>query len=356
MHDLAANSQVPDAVQDTATKYDLGRLQAIYTSTSNGALRMASGVAAVIIGVAISGAYLLSYTSTFAWLPWWQSIIIPLIGIIWIMVGCWILFAPLFQPPLAVYVYSEGLLYVTRKIEVLFWHKIERVWKIAQPIAKRSGRPVKYKYIVRRSDGTHFEFQTSLSNIETLGTLLEQETVRILLPRAIAACTRGETVLFDEIAINEYGIILREGRRKLPWSQLFNLTVTDTELIWYMHTETVPWAIVSLGLIPNVEVLRGLVIYMLRFQERKTAPKIVAYQSGATIDFGVLRINQQGVSPDGSKQFIPWNEIAGIGVSDHEVMIGRKDTGQWYTFPDWMIQDAATLKDLVEYVLQKKKA
>src|SRR5450631_3034759 len=105
MHDLAANSQVPAVVQDTATKHYLGHLQATHISNSNSVLRMGSGVAAVIIGVAISGAYLLSYNGTFSWLPWWQSIIIPLIGIIWVLVGCWILFSPLFQPSLAVYVY-----------------------------------------------------------------------------------------------------------------------------------------------------------------------------------------------------------------------------------------------------------
>ena len=166
---------------------------------------------------------------------------------------------------------------------------------------------------------------------------------------------RGETLLFDEMAINEYGIILREGRKKLPWSQLSHILIQDTHLEWYKRGEPVPWAAIALGLVPNLEVVCGLVEYVQRSQIRETSPKIMAYRAGATIDFGALRINQHGVNPDGSSHFIPWHEITGIGVSEHEVMIGRKDTGQWYTFPDWMIQDATTLKDLVEYALQKQR-
>ena len=349
MSEIAAKPQLPEQVVRVATEHRLGRLQSIHVAISSGSVRLGGGVVAIILGVAMSGAYLLIYESILAWLPWWQAIIVPLIGIVWIVIGCWVLFAPFFLPRFAVYVYTEGLLYAARKIEVIHWRKMERIWKSGPRPGQKPGI-----YVVQRNDKQHFEFKPDLSDLASLGNLLEQEITQRLLPRAIGAYVRGETVIFAQIAITEQGIILREGRRKLAWIELEKLLIDEKRLEWYRCGDTRPWASIALGAVPNVEVLRGLVSYAQRAQLRETAPKIVAYRAGETIDFGALHVSQKGINLTGSAQLIPWNEIAGIGISENEVIIGRKDTGQWYTFPDWMIQDAGVLKDLVEYVLQKR--
>ncbi|HTK06767.1 MAG TPA: DUF6585 family protein [Ktedonobacteraceae bacterium] len=352
MSEITATRQIPDAVERAATACGLGRLQRVHMATRTGNLRLGGGVIAIAIGVAMGGAYALSYGSIFSWLPWWQSFIIPLIGLIWLFVGCWTLFAPFFLPRLTVYICEKGLLYVNRKIEAIPWRKIERVWKVNRRALNRAGQTL---YMIRRNDGQLFEIGPHLLNSEVLGERVVQEVTRYLLPRAMAAYTRGETVLFDEIALSERGVMLREGRRKLSWSEFARLTINEKQLEWYTHGDLQPWAILPLGAVPNVEIVRRLVAYAQRVQMRETIPKIVAYRAGATVDFGVLRVNQQGISLDGNAEFIPWSEITSVGVSDNEVIVGRKDTGQWYTFPDWMIRDAAVLKDLVEYIFQKKQ-
>jgi hypothetical protein len=352
MSKIAAGLQIPDSVAQIASEQRLGRLQAVHTGTYTRSLHVATGVVAIIIGVAINGAYLLSYSNLFSWLPWWQSIIIPLIGIIWVIVGCWTIFAPFFNSRLTVYAYSEGLLVVNRNIEVLPWSSMERIWRLHRSSSKK---PDQVTYVIRRSDERLFEFGPQLSMIAILGSLIEREITQRLLPRAITAYTRGETVLFDAIALDGRGILLRDGRKTLPWPDLAKLTINEESLEWFKRDEAQPWAVIPLDMVPNVEILRNLVIYAQSMLKRETVPKIVAYRAGATVDFGALHVNQQGISLSGSTEFIPWNKIASIGVSEQEVIVGRKDTGQWYTFPDWMIRDAAILKDLVEYILQKKK-
>ncbi len=352
MSEIAAGLHIPEAVAHAASEERLGRLQAVHVAMRTGSFRLLTGIVALMIGVAISAAYLVSYSSIFSWLPWWQSIIIPLIGTAWIIVGCWTIFVPFLLPRSTVYVYPEGLLYVTRKIEIIPWQAMERIWKVNRHV---TNKPDQATYVIRRSDEQLFEFGPQFSESKLLGSLLEREITQRLLPRALAVYTRGETVLFEEIALNTEGITLRTGRRKLLWSELERLSVTAKQLEWYKRDDPQPWAVHPLGMIPNIEVLRGLVSYAQHALLRETSPKIVAYQAGATVDFGALHVNKQGVSLDGSADFVPWSEIAGIGVSDREIIIGRKDTGQWYTFPDWMIRDAAILKDLVEYVLQKKR-
>jgi hypothetical protein len=317
MSKIAAGLQIPDSVAQTASEQRLGRLQAVHIGTYTNRLHVATGVVAIIIGVAINGAYLLSYSNLFSWLPWWQSIIIPLIGVIWVMVGCWTIFAPFFHSRFAVYAYSEGLLVVNRNIEVLPWSTMERVWRIHRSSSKKPA------YVIRRSDERLFEFGPQLSMIATLGSLIEREITQRLLPRAIAAYTRGETVLFDEIALDGRGILLRDGRKILPWPDLARLTINEESLEWYKHDEAQPWTVIPVGMVPNVEILRNLVMYAQSMLKRETVPKIVAYRAGATVDFGALRVNQQGVSLYGSTELIPWNKIAGIGVSEQEVIVGR---------------------------------
>ena len=98
MSEIAATRQIPDAVERAAAAHGLGRLRSVHAVARGSGLRQGGSVVAIAIGVAMSGVYVLSYGSIFSWLPWWQSFIIPLVGFIWIVVGCWTLFAPFFLP------------------------------------------------------------------------------------------------------------------------------------------------------------------------------------------------------------------------------------------------------------------
>jgi hypothetical protein len=348
MREKAATRQVLDAVEHAAATHGLGRLRSVHVATSVSSLRQGGSVAAIALGVAMGGVYVLSYGSIFSWLSWWQSLIIPVIGLIWVVVGCWTLFAPLFQPRPAIYLHEAGLLYVNNEIEAILWRKVERVWRVNRRALSRAGR---IYYVVRRSDGLLFEIGPYLLNIEVLAEALVQEVTHHLLPRALAAYARGEVVPFEEVALSGQGVIVREGRKRLDWSELAGLTINEKQLVWYKRGDEQAWAAVPLGLVPNVEVLRGLVAYVQRMQKREMLPRIVAYRAGATIDFGALSINQQGVGLGGSAELIPWSAIASIGVDDTQIIVGRKDSGQWYTFPNWMVRDTEALKELVEYIV-----
>jgi hypothetical protein len=52
---------------------------------------------------------------------------------------------------------------------------------------------------------------------------------------------------------------------------------------------------------------------------------------------------------------LPWNEIASVGVGEHEVIIRRKSRQpEWYTIPLWQVSDAAELKALIDYIMREK--
>jgi hypothetical protein len=106
-------------LQRIAAQYQLGSSQAIYEARKESWLHRLPGIVALLIGGAVLAYFFHAYASLFAFWPVWQTALVPLIGAGWIIVGLWILLAPWLSPEVRVVVYTEGLIYVTRKFEVV---------------------------------------------------------------------------------------------------------------------------------------------------------------------------------------------------------------------------------------------
>ena len=120
----------------------------------------------------------------------------------------------------------------------------------------------------------------------------------------------------------------------------------------YKKDQVDVWAALKVVNIPNVEILRGLVRHAQQELEYRQVPSIAAYRAGLSIAFGPLAISQRGVTIKNS--MLSWNEIAGIGVGESEVMIKRKGNPvSWQVFPLWMIADASSLEELIDYIMRR---
>src|ERR1019366_1835828 len=151
----------------------------------------------------------------------------------------WILLAPWLSPEVRIFVYSEGMIYATRKFEVISWSQMERFWK--DIYFDRKQRKV-CSYIIRRNDQAFFELKPNLLNGEKLGALLEGEITHRLLPRAIAAFDAGDTIVFDNIAISIRALHVKLGNKKIVWSEFERIQIDEQTLEIYKKSQNVAWA------------------------------------------------------------------------------------------------------------------
>jgi hypothetical protein len=278
--------------------------------------------------------------------------LIPLVGVTWLILAAWIFLTPYIYPRLHIFVYRDGLIYARGKAEVLRWNQMERVWKDLD--VGRKG-PYTRSYTVRRSDNMLFVFTSELKNVEALGRLIEIEITRRLLPRALASYQAGGPVVFDEIVISPRGIGIKPGRKLLLWDEFERLSIDEKKVALYEKGMDAAWAVLKVASIPNVEVLKELIIHIQRELLLGQLPQIVDYNAGKIVTFGALQVSMQGIAIDNGKLLLPWNEIASIGVGECEVMFRRKDElSEWYALPLWKVTDIVDLKELISYILRRK--
>ena len=338
--------RVPPHTQRLASQYQLGEFQAVYEPGKDPWLVRLPGLFALLVGAALLYYFFSAYDAIFSSWPTWQMVFVPLIGCGWLGVGLWMILSPWFPSEQRVFVYQDGLVYAAHKAEVIRWSQMERLWKDV-----RFDRKMRCSYVVRRNDRAFFAFKSDLRESEKLGTRLEEEITRRLLPRAIAAFEAGDAVLFDEIALSKRWLRVRQGSKKLAWRDFAGLRNDDQTLKLYKKGLPDAWATLKVVAIPNVAVLSGLIEHAQR--EATLSLQIVAYRSGLPVTFGPLTINQQGVKIEHGAAILPWDEIAAIGVGASELIIRRKDSPKnWYAFPLWMISDVPGLTELLNYILR----
>jgi hypothetical protein len=342
--------QIPLEIQGIAAAYQLGSPQKSYRPQKQATLYRFVGFCGLTVGSLIVISFFMTYSALPDALAVWQILLIPVVGVTWLLLGFWILFSSASRAN--IFVCPAGLIYVRRKAEVIRWDQIERIWK---DIRMSKQTVVERLYTLRRSDDTLFLFTSELQDVEKLGQLVEEEVTRRLLPRAIAVYRAGAPVVFDEVVVSVRGIGIKEGRRLLYWDDLAKIDVDETTCTFYKVGEQGKWATIMVASIPNVKVLVGLIEYARRERERYRSPHFVAYHAGLTVLFGQLSVSMQGVDIGDGTGILPWSEIAGIGIGEREVIIRKKSRNmEWYALPIWQVKDVAELKELVDYIVRGK--
>lgn len=341
--------QEPPSVSRAAVAYRLGPLQSIYEPGREASLYRFVSLFSVIIGCLIILFFFVAYNSLFSSWPLWQALLVPVIGVIWLILAAWIFLTPYIQQRLRIFVHKDGLIYSRGKIEVLRWDQMERLWKDLD--VGRKG-PSTRAYTVRRSDDTFFVFTGELKQVEELGSLIESELTWRLLPRALAAFRAGGPVVFDEIVVSPRGIGVRPGRKLLQWDEFERLSVDEKKIALYKKGVDAAWSVINIANVPNVEVLKKLVSKIQRAMQVARLPHITAYNAGNVVQFGAVHVSKQGIAIDNGKRLLPWNEVASVGVGEHEVIIHRKvERSEWFAVPLWQVAYIDELKELINYII-----
>ncbi|HEY3790121.1 MAG TPA: DUF6585 family protein [Urbifossiella sp.] len=117
--------------------------------------------------------------------------------------------------------------------------------------------------MVQRTDGTESHFGPAIADYDLLAELIQRRT----FPRAwIMARDRllsGETVPFGDLSVSPAG--LRHASKKLPWSDVKELTIAQGRLSVKRVGRWLPWTILDASKVPNPHVLFALIGEARRF-------------------------------------------------------------------------------------------
>lgn len=241
--------QVPPEVYNQAATYSLGNVTGTYKPRfTNLFVILGIGIGATILDIIVLYAILVASGYLF-----YILIVIPILALIW-------MFTTLPYANLRVYTFSQGIVHAKgNALEVVRWDQIEAVW---ERLIRSRGRTQSVLYTVRRGgDGKTFTYGSQLQQNTVLGQTIQQEVVRIQLPRAIPAFQAGQNIAFGPVNANQQG--LNNGREMVPWNQVGSIIVREGIICIEQGGRLIRWNAVKSSTVPNLAVLQALVNYVV---------------------------------------------------------------------------------------------
>ncbi|GCF06713.1 DUF6585 family protein [Dictyobacter arantiisoli] len=355
---VTSEKQIPKKINACAHAHHLGTPRIVYESPATTQSYLFLSSFAFIVSAGIIGAYAFLYDQIFSTWPALQSWMVVIIGLAWFLIGLWMLMTPAVTIHLRVFLCPKGIIYVRRHPDIIRWDDIR---ELSKELKMDRAATVLRGYKIVRRDGAVFLLENDLPHLDRLGGFMEREITRYLLPQALANYDMGQPLTFAHLTITPHGIIYQPAQQLLSWHEFQRISLDETTLNIYRLGDSGAWLTLSLAGFPNTWIFKGVLEYAIK-QARIPALEplsvparpshLVAYDTGGAIAFGPFAISRDGIDLYSQQEFLPWEEIASIGVNEHEVIIKRNAaTDQWYTLPIWTITDVALLKQLIDYAL-----
>jgi hypothetical protein len=103
---------------------------------------------------------------------------------------------------------------------------------------------------------TQISGYADLSAYAGLGDLIEEQMVRVQMPRAQAAYRSGNVVPFGQFAVHQQG--LSDGARTLAWNEIADIQVSGAAIQITKKPSSLVWFNLSTSSLPNVALLVAL--------------------------------------------------------------------------------------------------
>lgn len=353
----------------------LGGLQSVYDAPLPPLLLRLIGPLCILFGLLILGVFWHEYELLFSWWTLVQVNLLLGVSAVWLLVGLVLMMLLNFSARLRILVCTHGLISLKRRAMVIAWNDIRQFWKDIR-ITDRA--TVTRVYTIRAIDKHTLVLNNDIPDVARLGRLIERKVTRMRLPSLLDAYFAGQLISFEQIALQKEGVSIKreqigrarqvkQGKRSrkkqlavqgqletLPWNEIEHISVDDTALSIYRKGQYWDWYTLPVARIPNADILKSMVD-TIEYEQHKgpLQRNISLYHANIPVTFGDIRISAQGVDIDHGKIVLAWNELAGVGVGEQEVILKRKGRfEEWYALPLWRVENLEHLKDLVEYILE----
>lgn len=161
-----------------------------------------------------------------------------------------------------VFVYEHGLLYLhSAATRIIRWDQITFVWRLDK---------ARCSYRLQCQDDSTLQLQ-NFSNMEILGKTIEKETVRLQIPSIRDAFALGRPIAFGELLVQPSGLNWQGNR--LSWHELQRIQIrkgyngASDRITIQKHGLWVSWATITIGAVPNIEVLKILISPYVEMQD-----------------------------------------------------------------------------------------
>jgi hypothetical protein len=164
-----------------------------------------------------------------------------------------------YQASLNIQVFEQGLIYTKAgATRVIRWDDIESV---QQQVVKHSVNfiPVgtSHTYTIRTASAGTLKLTDSIGKVAQLGALIQGETFKRLMPRAIETYNGGGTLQYGKLSISQVGI--GNGKETVPWAQVKGVQVSNGYIAVKKEGKWLTWANVAVAQTPNFFVFLALV-------------------------------------------------------------------------------------------------
>jgi hypothetical protein len=164
-----------------------------------------------------------------------------------------------YQVSLKIQIFEQGFIYSKGSAtSVIRWDDIESV---QQQIIKQSVNfiPVgtSYAFTICTVGGETLKLTNSVGKVAQLGALIQNETFKRLMPRAIETYNGGGTLRYGRLSVNQAGI--SNGKETIPWVQVKGIQISNGFIVVKKEGKWLTWANVSVAQTPNFFIFLALV-------------------------------------------------------------------------------------------------
>jgi hypothetical protein len=154
-----------------------------------------------------------------------------------------------------VQVYEHGFAYTKgNSTHNVRWDEIEAIWQ--HVITYRIRVIIFYipiitahQYTIRKTGGEHIKLTNSIGKIGEIGTLIQEQALQHMLPRAIETYNNGGTLQFGKLSISKQGIT--KGKETLPWDQVKDVQIGEGYVTIKKNGKWLRWAGIDVSKVPN---------------------------------------------------------------------------------------------------------
>ena len=153
-------------------------------------------------------------------------------------------------------VYEKGLVDQRKgkKPEVICFEEVKNLWLSINQIYGRG--LAFYLYTLQTEDGKKHKFDNSLSSIEQLGFLFQNQVWRYQFPVFMNKFKDGEEIVFGKISLNKSGLSLRN--KTLLWSELDKVELMQG-MVFILQKQEGRWAKLPASGFPNLFLFTAMI-------------------------------------------------------------------------------------------------
>lgn len=155
------------------------------------------------------------------------------------------------------HIYSDGFIYVRRaRLQVIRWQDVETVRHRAF-----HGTRISFdRYNLNCQNGEKLTIDDSFSDMGQIGSTIEIKTAHHLIPLAWDAYQKQQKITFGPLTLILEGIV--HNGKLLPWKQVDYINIDSWSGCIKVRAcgKSLPWCVVRLGKVPNIEVFRIIVL------------------------------------------------------------------------------------------------